>query len=198
MRAFRAPAEGTAQARSCRPRLLSRRSAPRSRCQQGPSGPRRNGRRRLGYPAGGEARLPGVAARVLHRTTRWIRDKGRRPAPYRPGPLCHPGRNRPSYTLPSGSPALPGPGMTGFPAVNGADRPTPAVPDGAVRPLLPASGRAQAGVYCSATWRDCGPRADMGSMRRIRSGHICASEVPRGRCAPLAVSAGCLDQIGHW
>src|SRR5579859_7175591 len=37
------------------------------------------------------------------------------------------------------------PDMTGIPAVNGADRPTPAVPDGAVRPLPPSSSRAQAG-----------------------------------------------------
>src|SRR6516225_844755 len=80
--------------------------------------------------------------------------------------------------------------VTGLPMVNGADRPTPAVPDGAARPLPPAFQPGARWVYCSPTGRGLLPQgADMGSMRRTRSVDICAGKVPYGRCGPRARQA---------
>src|ERR1700748_2962167 len=85
--------------------------------------------------------------------------------------------------------------MVGLPVVNGADRPTPAVLDGAVRPLPSSSSRAHAGSTAPPPGRDREPKgADMGSMRKTRSMRTCAGEMPRGQYEPLIMSAGCHDK----
>jgi hypothetical protein len=64
--------------------------------------------------------------------------------------------------------------------------------DGAVRPLLSSSGRAQAGSTATPPGRGLRIKgADMGWMRRTRSEHLVTAEVPRGQREALAVSAGC-------
>src|ERR1700727_3109717 len=92
----------------------------------------------------------------------------------RPTAVTHVDDHRNPPPPPRAAPSRPG--MTGLPAVNGADRPTPAAPDGAIRPLPPSTSRAQAGSTAPPPGRGLRTKgADMESMRKTRTGRYAAT-----------------------